>query len=298
VTLAAWSLAQIMQTFNLKQFGMSLSDLQAQWSECENNKWFAGNRSVLSAAPARPSAPSDAFMETVERCLTETEGLCDDSGWKAASEQIGLIKIHLQSCRDAHTRESHDWSSLGADLRNAIDLLLSAMWQAKCVMVLSEFSDYINNEAMLGEDVKKAFPSASDDLKEAGNCIAVDCGTAAVFHLMRAVEWGMRALCADLGVLTVPRKKATIPIEFSEWDKILDQVYPAVSAKIDALPPGTQKQELQEFYFPLLLDIRGFKDAFRNHVMHTRQTYSQKAADDVLDYVRRFFTLLSTKISE
>jgi hypothetical protein len=71
-----------------------------------------------------------------------------------------------------------------------------------------------------------------------------------------------------------------------------------VQGKIDALPPGPEKQELQEFYFPLLSDIRGFKDAFRNHVMHTRKTYTQEAANDVLEQVKRFLTLLAAGVKE
>ena len=172
------------------------------------------------------------------------------------------------------------------------------MWTARFVNVDPKFSEYVNNAALLGEGIRKAFPSASHDLEEAGNCIAVGSGTAAVFHLMRAVEWGLRALSVDLGVLDVPRKKATIPIEFAEWDKILDQLYPEVQKKVDSLPPSAAKQETQEFYFTLLHDVRGFKDAFRNHVMHTRKTYTQKAADDVLDFVKDFFMLLATKITE
>ncbi len=232
-------------------------------------------------------------MTNVIQCLKNTLQVCNESGWGFASEKISLIISHLE-----YYGLACDWSSLGADLRNAIDVVMSAMWSVKFVNVDSEHSSYVNNPALLGEEIQKAFPSANYDIEEAGNCISVGSGTAAVFHLMRAVEWGLRALSVDLGVLDVPRKSASIPIEFAEWDKILDQLYPAVQKKVDVLPPGRAKQEVQEFYFTILHDIRGFKDAFRNHVMHTRKIYSQKAADDVLDFVGKFFGLLSTRITE
>jgi hypothetical protein len=62
--------------------------------------------------------------------------------------------------------------------------------------------------------------------------------------------------------------------------------------------PGRQKQDTQEFYFPLLHELRGFKDAFRNHVMHARQSYTQQDAVAVLDYVDRFMQALATRITE
>jgi hypothetical protein len=236
-------------------------------------------------------APDQGTIDAVIAVLKGARGLCDECCWKFASDKIGLIVLQLE-------KYSCDWSSLEADLRNAVDVLMNQMWDVKLVYVDAEYYGHVNNDAVLGEDIKKAFPSATFDLREAGNCIAVDSGTAAVFHLMRAVEWGVRALCVDLGVLDVPRRNATIPIEFAEWDKILDQLYPAVQKKVDALAPGVAKQDTQEFYFTILHDIRGFKDAFRNHVMHTRKVYKQKEAVSVLAFVGKFFELLSTKIKE
>jgi hypothetical protein len=89
-----------------------------------------------------------------------------------------------------------------------------------------------------------------------------------------------------------------IAIEYAVWEAIFQQLHDRIDKKIDALPPGPRKQQLQEFYYSLLQDLRGFKDAFRNHVMHGRKIYSAKAADDLLDYVRRFMSLLATQISE
>jgi hypothetical protein len=294
MSLRLWNGYELVKLLNSRKLATVLPDLMRFEEWCDEYKRRGASRPTLGAPPnAFSNCPNDSEWEKIRECLKLAEELCDESGWCYAAGKIALINIHLQC-----SREDCDWSSLSADLRNASDMIVSAMWTDKFVQVSTVYSTYVGNDALCGEEVKKAFPSALEDIKEAGNCIAVDCGTAAVFHLMRAVEWGMRALATDLQVLGTPRKSALIPIEFSEWDKILDHLYPAVQKKVDALPPGQTKQELQEFYFPLLLDLRGFKDAFRNHVMHTRKTYTQKAADDVLDHVRRFMALLSTRISE
>lgn len=283
-----------MDLLNSKQLSKTLTDLQQFQSECEEKKrQSAANDNLLLGRKRIPNRPDDPNLERIITTLKEAEDLCKAAKWDAAHSTIALNNVHL-----TYNKSESDWSSLAVELRTALHCLMSAMWRYKFVQVSPAYSNYVNHDALLGTAVKDAFRSAADDIREAGNCIAIDSGTAAVFYLMRAVEWGVRALSVNLGVLDVPRKSATIPIEFAEWDKILDQLYPAVEKKVDSLGPGQLKQETQEFYFPLLFDIKGFKDAFRNHVMHTRQTYSQKAADDVLDYVRRFLVLLSTKISE
>lgn len=284
-----------MRLLDSKSLSVTLADLQACQTHCDAMRKDIASRPrfPIGGGPQIPTRPDDEYLTDILDNLKKAEEVCRAAGWKAAESTISLMNIHLE-----RHKEDCDWSSLASDTRTAIGCIVTAMWDGKFVQVVPSYSNYVNHDSLLGESVKAAFPSAAEDIKEAGNCIAVDCGTAAVFHLMRAVEWGIRALCVDLGILTVPRKTATIPIEFSEWDKMLDQVYPAVESKINAMAPGPQKQDCQEFYFPLLFDIRGFKDAFRNHVMHTRRTYSQKAADDVLDYVHRFLVLLSTKISE
>src|SRR4051794_4802873 len=50
---------------------------------------------------------------------------------------------------------------------------------------------------IMGAEVKAAFPSAMPDVLEVGNCLAAECNTAAVFHLMRVAEVGLRALASD-----------------------------------------------------------------------------------------------------
>src|SRR3989442_11988820 len=56
---------------------------------------------------------------------------------------------------------------------------------------------YFSQEALFGEMVYQTFPDARDDIKQSGNAIALDMGTAAVFHLMRAAERGIRVLAWD-----------------------------------------------------------------------------------------------------
>lgn len=162
---------------------------------------------------------------------------------------------------------------------------------------------YFDQEKLLGDAVDVAFPSARYDIREAGNCMATERNTAAVFHLMRAVEWGLRALCGHLGMRQAKRpkkagQKSYVPLAWAEWEALLNQLSPRVDARINKLKRGSQKQAEQEFYYPVLQDIRGIRDAWRNHVMHTRREYKPGEATVVFENVERIMTTLAKRIKD
>jgi hypothetical protein len=151
-------------------------------------------------------------------------------------------------------------------------------------------------------DVYNRFRNARFDIREAGNCLAVECGTATVFHLMRTVEWGLRALCQHLGIYKVKSrtkggKVKFTPIPYVEWETMLNQLHPVVNDRVSKLKRGSLKQAEQEFYYPMLQDIQGIRDAFRNHIMHTRAKYSSTDALAIFERVGRIMVSLARKFS-
>jgi hypothetical protein len=66
--------------------------------------------------------------------------------------------------------------------------------------------EFYENDLLFGSDVQSNFPSATSDIKEAGNCFATGRATACVFHSMRVVEHGLRSLAKDLRV-RLPKKR-------------------------------------------------------------------------------------------
>ena len=50
-------------------------------------------------------------------------------------------------------------------------------------------------EPIFGLDVESKFSVMSEDIAEAGKCLALERSTAAVFHLMRVMEIGVQRLC-------------------------------------------------------------------------------------------------------
>lgn len=155
---------------------------------------------------------------------------------------------------------------------------------------------YYEQDALLGNAVAGAFASARYDIREAGNCIATERYTAAVFHLMRAVEWALRSFCIHLG-FTVLRPKNK-PVAHGTWDEILQEVKTKIDEKFRPIPAGPEKQADQEFYYSIHQDIGGIRDAWRNHVMHTRQEYTAEDAIAILGHVRRLMVTASLRLSD
>ena len=71
-----------------------------------------------------------------------------------------------------------------------------------------------------GHTVSDKFPSASNDIEEAGKRLAVRRSTACVTHLMRAIEPGLNSLVTAVEV----------SFDRANWNTILDQIDSAVKS--------------------------------------------------------------------
>src|SRR6266436_2154611 len=127
--------------------------------------------------------------------------------------------------------------------------------------------EFFEQHDLFGERVSAAFPSAQSEIKDAGNCLAADLHTAAVFHFMRASEHGLRALARHL------RVKPSMPLEYAGWEEVIR----AIDRKLGALrtkPRGRAKSEALEFYRLTLSECEMLKDVWRNPVSHARHRYT------------------------
>jgi hypothetical protein len=128
-------------------------------------------------------------------------------------------------------------------------------------------------------------PSVREQALAAIDCYALNQSTACVFHLMVAMEIGVRALGDDLGVdLTViaPGKK----VRELTWNQILD----ALNPKLTALPQSTVDEKRKfEKYSATQAYLYRVADAWRNPTMHPRdQGYDELDAQKIIHQVRAF----------
>lgn len=140
----------------------------------------------------------------------------------------------------------------------------------------------------------KAFPSTKDDSEQAIGCYALDLNTACVFHLMRVAEYGLRGLARRLRI-KLPKKKR---LEWAQWGEILKAMEDKTKDQSSRMKAGPAKDELLEFYNGALGQFYGFKDEYRNHVMHTRGKYDEFQASSVVVHVKDFMAKLALRIDE
>src|SRR5437016_12047956 len=83
--------------------------------------------------------------------------------------------------------------------------------------------------------------AARADIKDAGNCYALDLNTACIMLLMRVAEKGLRVLARE------QRVKFPIPLELQEWHNVIVAIEKKVD-KFEAWPRCAGKKEVLEFY--------------------------------------------------
>jgi hypothetical protein len=149
-------------------------------------------------------------------------------------------------------------------------------------------------KAPLGQICSEIDPrSLVEEIKDAGNCLAAELYTATVFHLMRVAEMGLRILAWDRRVIL--KRKA--PIHLQQWGDIFRGLEEAES-KIQQYPKTEARESQFEFYHGALVELRAFKNLYRDRTMHVRACYDQYQAQSALVHVSAFMRVLAGKISE
>lgn len=89
----------------------------------------------------------------------------------------------------------------------------------------------------LGEEIPAKFPSARDDIEEAGKCLAFGRGTGCVFHLMRVMEVGLRGLGQSLNEPSLDPKRNP------SWEAILGRGDKELQKKLSDRSPEWRADE-------------------------------------------------------
>jgi hypothetical protein len=183
-------------------------------------------------------------------------------------------------------------ASVVNELRHCI---LKELRDRKFMFIPIEESKYYDQEALFGQEIQSRFPQANAEISAAGNCYATGNYTACVFHLMRAVEIGARCMVTRLGVHAHLNGQ---PLELCDWGTLIA----ALQKGVDTLATGTRtdmrKKKRFEFYNHAVGSFRNFKDAWRNHVSHTREMYQPGKTKDIMDNTRQFMTHLAEQLRE
>jgi hypothetical protein len=139
---------------------------------------------------------------------------------------------------------------------------------------------YQQADALFGTGVFNNFPTAADDIAEAGKCFALERATACVFHLMRVTEVGLKAAARELEIPYAP-----------SWESYIKQI--RVKVEEDWSKKTPQWKARESFFKELLGDLQAMKLAWRNPTMHIVRKYDEEDALNILNATKAFMQRLA-----
>lgn len=185
-------------------------------------------------------------------------------------------------------------SAIGVIFGRLEEDIMGAATKRTFLRVHEDKSAYVDNERLFGDAVYESFDSARDDIKESGNCLAAECNTAAVFHLMRVAEHGLRKVAKKLAVKLV-HKGAHQPIEYGDWNDVITGIRNRITAA-RTMSRGSKKEKTLQFYSDVADQCEYMKDIWRNTISHTRRHYNKSEALGVMQRVEAFMVRIALEL--
>jgi hypothetical protein len=204
---------------------------------------------------------------------TEIAAICRALGLETSAKTAELMLSRKNNSQDLH-----------AAFLQLTNTVMVEMEGRKFYCPTEKFISYYENPKLFGDDVFDAFPSANDDIFEAGTCLALERPTACVMHLMRVLEVGLSALA---NVLNVSKQ--------NDWGKYIKEINGELDRRLKTAGARTEEEQ---FYSEICLNFDQVRRAWRNPTMHPDKTYSQERAEEILLTVKSFMNHLSQKVFE
>jgi hypothetical protein len=210
---------------------------------------------------------NDEVYKTLGSAIGEMGRQVDKLELSSAKKHFGRMKWTIENEPNSITEE---WvaRNLSEFIGRIVDELEDRLFLS---VPASQASLYLQPSAPFGDDVNSRFPVA-EDVSEAGKCLSLNRSTAAVFHLMRVTEIAVQRFGDKLGVPLVTEKN---------WQNILDQINSAIRAM-------NHKDPKTRAYAEAASHLYNVKVAWRNEVMHPKQTYTFEEAKAIFDNVKTF----------
>ena len=132
------------------------------------------------------------------------------------------------------------------------------------------------------ETVIKRYRRTTRDIEEASKCLALNRGTAAVFHLTRVMELGLKSAAVVIGITYSP-----------SWESYLKQFSIQLGLPWDRKSLLFRKNEL--YISEAFSLFTAAKHAWRNPTIHGRRDYTPEEAEEVYVSVRNLMKHLASK---
>ncbi len=128
------------------------------------------------------------------------------------------------------------------------------------------------------------------ELDKASKCLALSRPTACVFHLMRVIEIGIRAISKCLKI-PGPIKPAD-----RNWGKMLCAIKGGIENKWPTVSNRTSGDGA--LFDAIYVSLDAVKNPWRNSTMHVENKYTEDEAEHVFVAVRGFMMKLASRMDE
>jgi hypothetical protein len=143
-------------------------------------------------------------------------------------------------------------------------------------------------EPLFGRDFETKFPSALFEIDEAAKCMALARHTAAVCHLMRCLEIGIKAVANSLNIPNPTGANRN-------WNTILGTIKTAMDAKTKA---STWQSDDRAIFESARASLDATRVAWRNTTMHVENKYTADEAEHIYVAIRGFMRTLASRMDE
>lgn len=251
-----------MLRFNAQSF-IRLMDLTQQLSDFIDRCTKSSNLPITEAS------------ETILGTLGKLDESCNDIQLPISIQKSDQIK-NLVAAKN--------WSAVSDALRGLREMIGFELKSKTFVYIPSERTKYFDiSSPPFGISVHNRFPALATDIEHASLCLGCGLPTAAVCHLMRIMEDGVRDIATKLVVL--PPLSGTEP-----WGAVLDRI----NQRIAVLPTTTAvEREEKNDASERAVYLKHVKDAWRNPTMHPDRLYTPEEAEGIFVAVKNFMQQLA-----
>jgi hypothetical protein len=183
------------------------------------------------------------------------------------------------------------WGQLGHSIDFLTKVLVQELGEIKILVIETDRRRYFEPRTPLfGVEFQGRFISGAYELDEAAKCLALGRPTASVFHLMRMMEIGVRAVARCLAIPD--------PIHPADrnWGAVLKKVREGIDAKWPTAAARSSGDG--DLFDALYASLDAVKNPWRNATMHPANKYTDDEAEHIFMAVRGFMAKLASRCDE
>jgi hypothetical protein len=223
------------------------------------------------------------LISDIDNLLTSIQGLDTNVTAVSAREFKDLL---VDTKRRVTYANAADYiQDIGVTLRRELSLMSVFMVERNRIGLFNF------DQSTLGGVFASSFPSAVFEFDEAGKCLALGRSTASVFHLMRVMEIGIRAVarCLNIGDPVKGYEK--------NWGYVLREIKKEMDTR-NGLQPLPWKNDDKAFFDDVYASLDAVRVAWRNTTMHVQNKYVDDEAEHIFIAVKGFVRKLASRCDE